>query len=91
MLHTLADDFAAEVEQLCNTTVTDAQWTAFLNRQVHGVDTVTSQPLEGPALAISDRKREPLQRLYRTTLRLTLSRRRTRRPARREHPRAPRR
>ena len=43
MVHTLADDFAAEVEQLCNTTVTDAQWTAFLDRHVPRVEIRTGR------------------------------------------------
>ena len=30
MVHTIADDFAAEVAALCNTTVTDSQWDQFL-------------------------------------------------------------
>ncbi|WP_410659488.1 DUF932 domain-containing protein [Amycolatopsis sp. lyj-112] len=31
MVHTVADDFAAEVKTLCETTVTDRAWRAFLN------------------------------------------------------------
>ncbi|MDP9443755.1 MAG: DUF932 domain-containing protein [Actinomycetota bacterium] len=65
MVHTLAEDFAAEVEQLCNTTVTDAQWTAFLDRHVPPVDPRTSRLLEGRALTLADRKRDTLDRLYR--------------------------
>lgn len=64
MVHTLADDFAAEVQQLCNTTVTDAQWTAFLDRHVPRVDERTRRPLEGRALTLADRKRQALQQLY---------------------------
>ena len=30
LVHTIADDFAAEVAALCNTTVTDSQWDQFL-------------------------------------------------------------
>ncbi len=65
MVHTLAKDFAAEVEQLCNTTVTDAQWQAFLDRHVPPVDPRTGRLLEGRALTLADRKRETLDRLYR--------------------------
>jgi phage/plasmid-like protein (TIGR03299 family) len=34
IVHTIADDFAAEVQDLCSTTVTDKQWTAFLDSLV---------------------------------------------------------
>ncbi len=64
MVHTLAEDFAAEVELLCNTTVTDAQWRAFLDRHVPPVVEGTSRALEGRALTLADRKRQALQRLY---------------------------
>ncbi len=65
MVHTLADDFAAEVEQLCNTTVTNAQWQAFLDGHVPRVDSRTGRPLAGRALTLADRKRDTLDRLYR--------------------------
>ncbi len=65
MVHTLAADFAAEVAQLCNITVTDAQWQAFLDRHVPPVDTRTGRLLEGRALTLANRKRETLDRLYR--------------------------
>ena len=64
MVHTLADDFAHEVAQLCATTVTDAQWARFLDAHVprHGAD---GEPLTARALTVADRKRDVLQRLYR--------------------------
>ena len=64
MVHTLADDFAHEVAQLCATTVTDAQWARFLDAHVprHGAD---GEPLRARALTAADRKRDVLQRLYR--------------------------
>jgi phage/plasmid-like protein (TIGR03299 family) len=65
MVHTLAEDFAAEVKQLCATTVTDAQWQRFLVRHVPPVDSRTGQLLEGRALTLADRKRDTLDRLYR--------------------------
>jgi hypothetical protein len=34
MVHTIADDFASEVAQLCAIDVTDAQWNQFLDQQV---------------------------------------------------------
>jgi hypothetical protein len=30
VVHTIAEDFAAEVKQLCETTVTDKEWSRFL-------------------------------------------------------------
>jgi phage/plasmid-like protein (TIGR03299 family) len=65
MVHALADDFAAEVEQLCATTVTPTQWHVFLDRHVPRADARTGRPLEGRALTLADRKRETLDRLYR--------------------------
>ena len=38
MVHTLADDFAAEVAQLCATTVTNDQWGKFLDAHVPASD-----------------------------------------------------
>ena len=58
-MHSLADEFAAEVAQLCATTVTASQWQRFLDVQVPQVD-ATGQPLTGRALTLADTKRDTL-------------------------------
>jgi len=65
MVHTLAEDFAAEIAQLCATTVTDPQWRHFLDHHVPRTDPQTSRLLEGRALNMADRKRDRLEQLYR--------------------------
>jgi len=65
LVHTLADEFAAEVAQLCATTVTASQWQRFLDAQVPRVD-ATGQPLTGRALTLAGTKRDMLADLYRT-------------------------
>jgi phage/plasmid-like protein (TIGR03299 family) len=70
MVHALADDFAAEVERLCATPVTPAQWNRFLDRHVPRVDPRTGEPLEGRALTLADRKRGTLELLYRSDARV---------------------
>jgi hypothetical protein len=70
IVHTLADDFAREVADLCATTVTDQQWGRFLDAYVSMVDK-TGIPLKGRALTLADRKRDTLQRLYRHDLRVS--------------------
>jgi len=65
LVHTLGDEFAAEVAQLCATTVTPAQWQRFLDTQVPQVD-ATGQALTGRALTLAGTKRDTLAGLYRT-------------------------
>jgi len=65
LVHTLGDEFAAEVAQLCATTVTPAQWQRFLDAQVPRVD-ATGQALTGRALTLAGTKRDTLAGLYRT-------------------------
>ena len=65
MVHTLADEFAAEVAQLCATTVTPTQWGCFLDAQVPRTDTRTGEALAGRALTLADNKRTALAGLYR--------------------------
>ena len=47
MVHTLADDFAAEVARLCATPVPEQAWEAFLDALVSRVGTRTGQPFKG--------------------------------------------
>ena len=66
MIHTLADEFAAEVARLCATEVTNDEWSRFLNRLVLTVDAVSGKPLEGRARSLAERKRQNLRELYRS-------------------------
>ena len=63
MIHTIADDFAAEVATLCATEVTNRQWQQFLDLQVPRTDQ-NGQPLKGRSLTMADTKRDALNRLY---------------------------
>ena len=63
MVHTLADDFAREVAQLCATTVTDLQWARFLDAYVPRTAS-NGEALTRRALTLAERKRDTLQRLY---------------------------
>jgi len=65
MVHTLAEDFAAEVAQLCAVQVNDPQWRHFLDSHVPMVDPATSRLLVGRALTMADRQRDRLEQLYR--------------------------
>ena len=64
LVHTLADDFTTEVAQLCATTVTPAEWAAFLDDHVPRVDVKTYAPLQGRSLTMADTKRDALAALY---------------------------
>ncbi len=64
LVHTLAEDFAAEVAELCSTQVTPAQWAMFLDAHVPKVDVKTGQPLAGRSLTMADKKRDALAGLY---------------------------
>ena len=65
MVHTLADEFAAEVAQLCAITVTPGEWQRFLDVQVPRVD-ASGQPLTGRALTLAGTRRDTLAGLYRS-------------------------
>jgi phage/plasmid-like protein (TIGR03299 family) len=63
LVHSIADDFAAEVSALCSVTVTDAQWSAFLDslaplKDDHGQDK------SGRGLTMAQNKREEMNRLW---------------------------
>ena len=57
IVHTIAEDFAAQVAQLTATTVTDGQWARFLDAHVTGGDGTRSKTL-------AERKRDTLSRLW---------------------------
>lgn len=64
LVHTLADEFAAEVARLCDIEVPDAQWRAFLDAHAPLVDR-DGHRLEGRRLAAATKKQSVLDRLYR--------------------------
>jgi phage/plasmid-like protein (TIGR03299 family) len=66
MVHSLGDEFAAEVAQLCAIDVSTRQWERFLDAQVPRFDNRTGLALTGRALTMAEHKREVLQGMYRT-------------------------
>lgn len=63
IVHAMADDFAAEVKELCETTVTEDQWNKFL-------DEVTAASTDSKAAKTrSENKRDVLNRLYKLDVR----------------------
>ncbi|MER5257432.1 MULTISPECIES: DUF932 domain-containing protein [unclassified Streptomyces] len=64
IVYEIADDFAAEVKRLCETTVTDRQWADFL-------DAHAPLPREpGRSRTMAEHKRDSLERLWRNDLRV---------------------
>ena len=59
MVHTIADDFAAEVADLCRVEVTDQTWTRFLDAYVPMPED------KGRSRTMAENKRDTLTRLYR--------------------------
>lgn len=64
MVHTMADDFAAEIATLTRTTVTEKVWRAFLHAHVPLTDQ-RGLPLTGRSLTVARHKQEALDNLYR--------------------------
>ena len=58
VVHTIADDFAAQVAELTATTVTDRQWAAFLDAHC------TTAASSSRARTMAERKRDTLGRLW---------------------------
>ena len=71
MVHTLADDFAAEVARLCRMEVTHSHWEAFLDAHIPRVHTSTGQLLTGRSQTMADAKRDSLTTLYRSDPRVS--------------------
>lgn len=63
VVHTIGDDFAAEVKKLTQRTVTRKQFNAWLDAYVPVAD-VKEGPLKGRSLTMATNKREALVRLY---------------------------
>lgn len=68
MVHTVADAFAAEVQRLCEMTVSSIQWEMFLDAYAPTQDG-SGAPLTGRAATSADNKRVALRRLYKHDLR----------------------
>ncbi len=67
IVESAADDFAAEVKRLCETTVTDAQWSQFLDLSVPLVQTEgpsKGERLQGRSLTMAVNKQDTLNRLW---------------------------
>lgn len=62
MVHTIADDFQAEVKALCETTVTDAQWFRFLDLYAPPATEDATQR----SRTMADNRRDALTAMYRT-------------------------
>jgi len=65
LIHTISDEFAAEIATLCATEVRSDQWARFLDQHVV-MTGEHEQPLTGRALTMANTKRDTLNRLYRT-------------------------
>ena len=63
LIHTMAEDFAAEIASLCATPVTSDQWHRFLKIVVPQVDQ-NGQTLTGRSLTSATSKRNTLDRMY---------------------------
>jgi phage/plasmid-like protein (TIGR03299 family) len=63
IVHAVAEDFEAEVRELCATTVTEKQWAAFLDAYAPMPDD------KGRGRTIAENKRDGLARMYRHDLR----------------------
>lgn len=64
LVHTVADEFAAEVARLCATRVTDRQWEQFLDVIVPRTQH-SGAPLSLRSATVAGKKRDRLQQLYR--------------------------
>ena len=63
LIHTMAEEFTAEVGALCATAVSTTQWGRFLDLQVPRTD-ADGRPLSGRGLTMAVSKRETLNQLY---------------------------
>lgn len=72
LVYTAADEFAAEVAELCDTTVTDSQWERFLAELHSTKDEKTGEELpDGRSRSYALNRRTELDELYRTDPRCT--------------------
>ncbi|WP_432559268.1 DUF932 domain-containing protein [Granulicoccus sp. GXG6511] len=71
MVHTLAEEFEAEIAHLAATRVSPRVWGAFLDAHVPTRDPKTGQPVTGKALTMATRKRDALDGLWRHDTRVS--------------------
>lgn len=64
IIHTIAEDFAAEVKTLCEVSVSDAQWSAFLDAHAPVPED------KGRSRTMAETKREELTQLWKTDARV---------------------
>lgn len=64
IVHDISDSFSAEVAELCATTVTDAQWEAFLESIAPTKDGEGKDLPEGRGLTMAENKQATLRSLY---------------------------
>jgi len=89
MVHTLAEDFAAQVARLCRVEVTPSQWKAFLDAHIPRVHTTTGLSLTSRSQTRPTPTGQPHHALPERPQGVALGRHRARRPAGRQHLRAP--
>jgi phage/plasmid-like protein (TIGR03299 family) len=66
IVHTISDDFSAQVKRLCEVTVTDQQWKAFLEAHVP-----VEQDASKRSVTLADSKRESLTSLWKNDNRVS--------------------
>lgn len=71
MVHQVAEDFQAEVEALCAVTVTDKQWSRFLDAQAPLIDPKTKADKVGRARTMAENERESLTQLWNNDVRVS--------------------
>ena len=64
VVHSMAEAFTREIDELCRVEVNEAAWQRFLDLHVSRIDERGSA-LKGRSLTMANNKREALQRLYR--------------------------
>jgi phage/plasmid-like protein (TIGR03299 family) len=64
LIHNVADDFAAEVAELCATTVTNKQWSDFLDGLAPVDDPKTGERKTGRGLTLAENKRAEMSTLW---------------------------
>jgi phage/plasmid-like protein (TIGR03299 family) len=69
LVHTAGDEFSAQVAELCNTTVTDDQWSKFLDSIAPTVK--DGVPLKGRSLTMADNKRADMSKLWNNDTRVS--------------------
>jgi phage/plasmid-like protein (TIGR03299 family) len=66
IVHTIADDFMAEVKALCEVKVTDADWQRFIDAHVSLIDKKTGEEMKGAGRTKAENKRDQLTMMWKT-------------------------